>query len=49
MVQGGVTYADTRYGDDIPGGDFVAPDRRAVQAAGQPGQLRAVLVGVRPR
>jgi outer membrane receptor protein involved in Fe transport len=25
MVQGGVTYADTRYGDDIPGGDFVAP------------------------
>lgn len=25
MVQGGVTYADTRYGDSIPGGDFVAP------------------------
>lgn len=25
MVQGGLTYADTRYGDVIPGGDFVAP------------------------
>ncbi len=25
MLQGGVTYADTRYGDNIPGGDFVAP------------------------
>ncbi|MFP7721208.1 TonB-dependent receptor [Lysobacter sp. A3-1-A15] len=23
--QGGVTYADTRYGDEIPGADFVAP------------------------
>lgn len=25
MLQGGLTYADTRYGDTIPGGDFVAP------------------------
>ena len=25
MLQGGLTYADTRYGDAIPGGDFVAP------------------------
>ena len=25
MLQGGLTYADTRYGDVIPGGDFVAP------------------------
>jgi outer membrane receptor protein involved in Fe transport len=25
MLQGGVMYADTQYGDDIPGADFVAP------------------------
>lgn len=25
MLQGGVTYADTRYGDEVPGPDFVAP------------------------
>lgn len=25
MLQGGLTYADTRYGDNIPGADFVAP------------------------
>ena len=25
MLQGGVTYADTRYGDNIPGGDFLPP------------------------
>jgi outer membrane receptor protein involved in Fe transport len=25
LLQGGVMYADTRYGDDIPGADFVAP------------------------
>ena len=25
MFQGGLTYADTRYGDDIAGGDFVEP------------------------
>ena len=25
MLQAGLTYADTRYGDDIPGGDFVEP------------------------
>ncbi|MDQ3511003.1 MAG: TonB-dependent receptor [Pseudomonadota bacterium] len=25
MLQAGLTYADTRYGDNIPGGDFVAP------------------------
>ena len=25
LVQGGLTYARTRYGDTIPGGDFVAP------------------------
>ncbi|MDQ3289194.1 MAG: TonB-dependent receptor [Pseudomonadota bacterium] len=25
MLQAGVTYADTRYGDEIPGGDFVEP------------------------
>ncbi|GAB6196078.1 TonB-dependent receptor [Lysobacter xanthus] len=25
MLQGGLTYADTRYGDEVPGGDFVAP------------------------
>jgi outer membrane receptor protein involved in Fe transport len=25
MLQGGLTYADTRYGDSIPGGDFVFP------------------------
>ncbi len=24
MLQGGLSYADTRYGDQIPGGDFVA-------------------------
>lgn len=25
MFQGGLTYADTRYGDNIPGGDFLPP------------------------
>lgn len=25
LLQAGLTYADTRYGDEIPGGDFVAP------------------------
>ena len=25
MLQGGLTYADTRYGDERPGGDFIAP------------------------
>ncbi|MBE2211994.1 MAG: TonB-dependent receptor [Xanthomonadaceae bacterium] len=25
MLQGGLMYADTKYGDHIPGGDFVAP------------------------
>ncbi|WP_345294873.1 TonB-dependent receptor [Luteimonas vadosa] len=25
MLQGGLMYADTRYGDNIPGGDFVFP------------------------
>lgn len=25
LLQGGLTYADTRYGDEVPGGDFVAP------------------------
>ncbi|AKC88402.1 TonB-dependent receptor [Pseudoxanthomonas suwonensis] len=25
MLQGGLMYADTRYGDDIPGGDFTPP------------------------
>lgn len=25
MLQGGLMYADTQYGDGIPGGDFVAP------------------------
>ncbi|MGH8076874.1 MAG: TonB-dependent receptor, partial [Lysobacter sp.] len=25
MLQGGLVYADTRYGDEVPGGDFVAP------------------------
>jgi outer membrane receptor protein involved in Fe transport len=25
MLQGGLMYADTQYGDNIPGGDFVAP------------------------
>jgi iron complex outermembrane recepter protein len=25
MLQGGLTYADTRYGDTIPGGDFTFP------------------------
>jgi len=25
MLQAGLTYADTRYGDNIPGGDFVEP------------------------
>ncbi|MFP5374084.1 MAG: TonB-dependent receptor [Gammaproteobacteria bacterium] len=25
MLQGGLMYADTRYGDSIPGGDFVEP------------------------
>ena len=25
MLQGGLMYADTRYGDDIPGADFVYP------------------------
>ena len=25
MLQGGVTYADTRYGDTIPGCDFIGP------------------------
>jgi len=25
MLQGGLMYADTRYGDSIPGGDFVSP------------------------
>ena len=25
MLQGGLMYADTKYGDNIPGGDFVAP------------------------
>ncbi|MCA1713945.1 MAG: TonB-dependent receptor, partial [Gammaproteobacteria bacterium] len=25
MLQGGLTYADTKYGDSIPGGDFVFP------------------------
>jgi len=25
MLQGGVTYADTQYGDNIPGADFAAP------------------------
>jgi len=25
LLQGGVMYADTKYGDDIPGGDFVEP------------------------
>jgi len=25
MFQSGLMYADTKYGDDIPGGDFVAP------------------------
>lgn len=25
MLQGGLMYADTRYGDSIPGGDFVFP------------------------
>ena len=25
MFQGGLSYADTRYGDNIPGGDFVEP------------------------
>lgn len=25
MLQGGLMYADTQYGDTIPGGDFVAP------------------------
>ena len=24
MLQGGLTYADTRYGDELPGGDFIA-------------------------
>ena len=26
MLQGGLMYADTFYGDDIPGADFVGPD-----------------------
>ncbi|HEY4555059.1 MAG TPA: TonB-dependent receptor [Lysobacter sp.] len=25
LLQGGLTYADTRYGDEVAGGDFVAP------------------------
>ncbi len=25
MLQGGLMYADTKYGDNIPGGDFLAP------------------------
>ncbi|MFD0737839.1 TonB-dependent receptor [Lysobacter koreensis] len=25
MLQGGLTYADTRYGDERPGADFIAP------------------------
>jgi outer membrane receptor protein involved in Fe transport len=25
LLQGGLTYADTRYGDEVPGGDFIAP------------------------
>jgi iron complex outermembrane recepter protein len=25
LLQGGVSYADTRYGDEVPGADFVAP------------------------
>jgi iron complex outermembrane receptor protein len=25
LLQGGITYADTRYGDEVPGGDFVTP------------------------
>ncbi len=25
MLQGGLTYADTQYGDSIPGGDFLPP------------------------
>lgn len=25
MLQGGLMYADTKYGDSIPGGDFLAP------------------------
>lgn len=25
LLQGGITYADTRYGDEVPGADFVAP------------------------
>ncbi|HSM11771.1 MAG TPA: hypothetical protein VK827_09430 [Lysobacter sp.] len=25
MLQAGLTYADTRYGDNIPGGDYIEP------------------------
>ncbi|HZH44975.1 MAG TPA: TonB-dependent receptor [Lysobacter sp.] len=32
-VQGGVTYADTRYGDERPGGDFIAPGGTAPAGA----------------
>ena len=33
MIQGGLTYADTRYGDERPGGDFIAPGGTAPAGA----------------
>ncbi len=37
MLQGGLTYADTRYSDSIPGGDFIPPS--ATPPGGTPGSL----------
>jgi outer membrane receptor protein involved in Fe transport len=33
MLQGGLMYADTRYGDERPGGDFIAPGGTAPAGA----------------
>ena len=44
MLQGGLMYADTFYGDERPTRRFRRPRWRAVQAAGQQDQLRARMV-----
>ncbi|HEY5970383.1 MAG TPA: TonB-dependent receptor [Pseudoxanthomonas sp.] len=39
MVQGGVTYADTRYGDDMPTPDFLPGDPSTLPIGRAPGDL----------
>ena len=49
MLQGGLMYADTKYGDDIPGGDFLPPGSPAAPTGGQLYKLPGAQMSFAPK